>query len=210
MVIARWHTCGQAWVELMRHVWSAGEASLDDRGPVMEAMPLLFEIADFTDDDPIIAEFGDRSLLVAYTAKFTETGVVPPFKYSYGGRLRDLLGVDQIEWVTALLAERPYSKSAWISLTVPGETNTAVPCLTALAFRVRRHQLAMTATFRSQNAFTCYLNYLPLRDIQAEVAEALSLPVGPMRVFVDVPHIYLADIEHVAAILARVPEPSAA
>lgn len=206
MAIARWRTCGQAWVELMRHVWTAGEAGIDDRGPVVEAVPRLFEISGFAEDDPIIGEYGDAASFASYTAKFTETTVVEPFKYSYGGRLRDVLGTDQIEWVTELLADRPYSKSAWISLTVPGESNDAVPCLTALAFRIRRYQVTMTATFRSQNALTCYLNYVPLRGIQAEVAAALGLPIGPMRVFVDVPHIYVADMDQVAGILAKVPE----
>lgn len=210
MTIERWLTCGHAWVGLMRHVWTAGEAGIDDRGPVIESVPRLFEISNFSWDDPIISEYGDAEMFSRYTEKFTRTDVVPPFKYSYGARLRELLGVDQLDWVVRLLANRPYSKSAWISLTVPDENSQAVPCLTALAFRIRGYQVTMTATFRSQNAFTCYLNYVPLRNIQMEVADALSLPVGPMRVFVDVPHIYVADADKVAGILAEVPEHNAA
>lgn len=203
-------TCGQAWIALMRHVWTVGEAGIDDRGPVIEGSPRLFEIATFSWDDPIIREHGDGDKVARYNAKFARTEILPPFKYSYGARLRELLGVDQIEWVVQLLAGRPYSKSGWISLTVPGEAHHAVPCLTALSFRIRGYRVTMTATFRSQNAFTCYLNYVPLRNIQVEVADALSLPVGPMRVFVDVPHIYVADADRVASILAEVPEHHAA
>lgn len=205
-----WLTCGQAWIALMRHVWMAGEAGIDDRGPVIEAVPRLFEIANFSWDDPLIREYGETDKVARYTAKFARTDVIPPFKYSYGARLRQLLGVDQIEWIIKLLAGRPYSKSAWVTLTVPGEPDHAVPCLTALSFRIRGYQVTMTATFRSQNAFTCYLNYVPLRTIQLEIADALSLPVGPMRVFVDVPHIYAADADKVACILAAIPENHAA
>ncbi|MQA95684.1 MAG: hypothetical protein GEV11_13910 [Streptosporangiales bacterium] len=186
----------------MRHVRASGVPADDDRGPVLEAEPVLFEIAGFADDDAIVSRFGDAAKMPLYRAKFTRTTVIPPFKYSYGARLRALRGVDQIRWVTRLLRHRPYSKSAWVSLTVPGERYDAVPCLTGLAFRIRDGRLLMTAAFRSQNAFTAYLNYLPLRTIQTEVAAALGLPHGPMRVFVDVPHVYVADLAKVDAILA--------
>jgi thymidylate synthase len=105
--VERWHTCGEAWIGLMRHVWTTGEAGLDDRGPVIEAPPRLFEIATLDWDDPIVRAYGDAEALARYTAKFTRTDVVPPFKYSYGARLRDLRGVDQLDWVIELLRSRP-------------------------------------------------------------------------------------------------------
>jgi thymidylate synthase len=117
--------------------------------------------------------------------------------------------VDQLAWVSRLLTERPYSKSGWISLTVPGERPDAVPCLTGLSFRARRQALHMSAVFRSQNAYTCYLNYLPLRDVQGEVATVLGLASGVMRVFVDVPHLYVADAGRVDAVLSAAPTPQA-
>jgi thymidylate synthase len=208
--IDRWQTCGEAWVALLRHVWRFGEAAIDDRGAIIEAPPTLFEIASLGWQDPIIGEYGDAEAAGRYTAKFTRLDVVAPFKYSYGARLRELQGVDQIQWVIGLLRARPWTKSGWISLTVPGECGDAVPCLSALSFRIRSYRVAMTATFRSQNAYTCYLNYIPLRTIQLEVADGLGLPAGSMRVFVDVPHIYVADTAEVAKVLAAVPESTAA
>lgn len=206
----RWRTCGEAWIGLLRHVWSHGEAGIDDRGAIIEAPPWLFEVATLSWDDPIVAEYGNESAIERYTEKFTRNDVVPPFKYSYGARLRNLQGVDQIRWVIDQLRLRPWTKSAWISLTVPGERGDAVPCLAALAFRVRSYRVAMTATFRSQNAFTCYLNYIPLHGVHMEVADGVGLPAGPMRVFVDVPHVYITDAAQVADILAAAPTPNAA
>jgi thymidylate synthase len=204
-VVQRWETAGEAWVGLLRYVWTAGETGLDDRGPVLEAPPRLFEIVSLSWDDEIIQRYGDAGSVSRYTAKFTDTTIVPGFKYSYGGRLRELRGVDQLRWAADLLRARPWSKSAWISLTVPGERPDEVPCLAAVSFRIRHANLNMTAAFRSQNAYTSYLNYVPLRDIQVEVADALGLPAGPMRVFVDVPHVYVADADEVTAILSAVP-----
>jgi len=204
-MIPRWATCGQAWVALMRHVTDAAEPADDDRGPVLEAPPALFEMADLGWDDPLISRFAQAAEVERYTRKFTSTSVCAPFKYSYGERLRDLQGVDQLAWVRELLTRRPSSKSAWISLTVPGERPDAVPCLTGLAFRLRHGAVAMSAAFRSQNAYTSYLNYLPLRDVQRGMAGSLGLACGPMRVYVDVPHVYMADADKVKVILSALP-----
>lgn len=200
-----WPDCGRAWLALMRHVLAAAWPADDDRGPVLEGPPALFEIAAFPAADPVLARFCDPGKAALYARKFTEDSVVPPFKYSYGSRLRELQGVDQIGWVARLLAARPYSKSGWISLTVPGEDPDAVPCLAAAAFRRRRGELSISAIFRSQNAYTAPLNYLPLRGVQAQVARRLGLPCGPMRVYVDVPHVYVADAVEVRAILDAIP-----
>jgi len=202
-----WPDCGRAWLALMTHVLAAAWPADDDRGPVIEGPPALFEIRAFPATDPVLAQFSDPGKAALYARKFTENAVVPPFKYSYGSRLRELQGVDQIEWAARLLAARPYSKSGWISLTVPGEDPDAVPCLAAAAFRCRRGELSVSAIFRSQNAYTAPLNYLPLRDIQAQVARHLRLPSGPMRVYVDVPHVYVADAGEVRAVLDAIPVP---
>ncbi|RVX45901.1 hypothetical protein EDD27_8727 [Nonomuraea polychroma] len=39
----------------------------------------------------------------------------------------------------------------------------------------------MTATFRSQNACTSYLDYVPLADVHARMARTLRLERGPLR-----------------------------
>ncbi|GIH76064.1 thymidylate synthase [Planobispora longispora] len=199
--LLRFASCGETWIWLMHHVRDNGGPAEDDRGPIIEAPPVLFEIADLDWDDPVLESYGDAGKISLYSSKFSELTVVPPFKYSYGGRIRRFLGVNQLRWVADVLRAKPYSKSGWISLTGPGERQDAVPCLTALAFRLREGRLAMTATFRSQNAFTSYLNYVPLRSIQCEVADDLKVSCGSMRIFVDVPHIYAVDVPAVDEIL---------
>ncbi|MER5645441.1 hypothetical protein [Streptosporangium sp. NPDC002524] len=185
----------------MRYVTHNGGPALDDRGPIIEAPAVLFEVTGLAWDDPVLKCYGDTGKIPLYSSKFSERSVVPPFKYSYGGRLRQFLGVDQLGWISDVLRAKPYTKSGWISLTAPGEPPDAVPCLTSLAFRLRAGRLVMTAAFRSQNVFTSYLNYVPLRGIQREVADCLTVGCGSMRVFVDVPHIYTADEVAVEEIL---------
>lgn len=204
--VRRWETCGRAWVGVLRHVWRSGEAGMEERGPIIEGTPILFEVASLSWEDPILREYGDNARLVRRAEERTRRTV----RGAYGPRLRDLQGVDQISWVTGLLRARPWTTSAWISLTVPGESGDGVPCLAALSFRIRGYRLIMTAMFRSQNVYRGYLSYIPLRALQVEVAEELGLPTGPLRVFIDVPHVDVADAERVATVLAAVPEPNAA
>ncbi|WP_242614606.1 hypothetical protein [Actinomadura roseirufa] len=204
--VRRWDTCGQAWIGVLRHVWSAGTAGLEDHAPIIEGPPLLFEVASLSWEDPILREHGDRTRLVRRAEERTRRAV----HGRYGPRLRGLGGVDQLAWVVDLLRARPWTTSAWISLTLPGEPADGVPCLTALSFRIRGYRLIMTGMFRSQNVYLGYLSYVPLRGVQVQVAGELGLPAGPLRVFVDVPHVRVADAERVAAVLAAVPEPNAA
>lgn len=207
--VRRWESCGRAWLALLRHVWTAGEAGMEDRGPIIEGPPVLFEITALSWDDPLLRAHGDRVRMARAVREAS-----PPRDLTrrggageYSVRLRDLHGVDQVRWVTELLRARPWTTSAWISLTVPGEAVDAVPCLAALSFRIRGYQLIMTAMFRSQNAYRAYLSYIPLRGVQQEVADGLGLPAGPMRVFVDVPYVAVSDAERVASILAAPPGP---
>ncbi|MDL4818754.1 hypothetical protein [Actinomadura opuntiae] len=204
--VRRWETCGRAWIGVLRHVWAAGVAGMEDAGPIIEGPPLLFEISSLSWEDPILLKHGDRDRIARRVQERARDAVIG----RYGPRLRDLDGVDQLRWVVGLLRARPWTTSAWISLTLPGEDAAAVPCLTALSFRIRGYRLIMTGMFRSQDVFRGYLTYVPLREVQLQVAEELGLPAGPLRVFVDVPHVRVADAERVAALLAAMPEPNAA
>ncbi|MFD0691165.1 hypothetical protein [Actinomadura fibrosa] len=202
----RFETCGRAWIAVLRHVWSAGVAGMEDQGPIIEGPPTLFEVASLSWEDPILREYGDRTRIGDRGQERARRAG----RSRYGPRLRELGGVDQLAWVVDLLRARPWTTSAWISLTVPGESAEDMPCLTALSFRIRDYRLIMTAMFRSQNVYRGYLTYIPLRGVQLQVAEELGLPSGPLRVFVDVPHILVGDAERVASVLAAIPEPSAA
>ena len=59
--VRRWETCGQAWIGVLRHVWAAGEAGLEDGGPIIEGPPLVFEINSLSWEDPLLHEHGDRA-----------------------------------------------------------------------------------------------------------------------------------------------------
>ncbi len=90
--VRRWETCGLAWIGVLRHVWSAGEAGLEDGGPIIEGPPLLFEVGSLSWEDPILHEYGDHARLVRRAQERTRRVV----RGRYWPRLHDLDGHDQI------------------------------------------------------------------------------------------------------------------
>ncbi|WP_308166475.1 hypothetical protein [Actinomadura sp. NEAU-AAG7] len=217
--VRRFETCGQAWIGALRHVWTAGVAGLDDSGPIIEGPPVLFEVASLSWEDPLLREHGDRVGLARRARERTRPGAQErdgpglrgPGLCGPGlGGAGGVDGVDRLGWVVDLLRARPWTTSAWIPLALPGEPAEGLPCVTALSFRIRGYRLIMTGMFRSQDVYAGYLTYIPLRGVQLQVAEELGLPAGPLRVFVDVPHVRVADAERVAAVLTALPKPSAA
>lgn len=172
--VRRWETCGQAWIGVLRHVWRAGEAGLEDGGPIIEGPPLLFEVGALSWEDPILHEHGDRARIVRRAQERTRRAV----RGRYWPRLHDLDGNDQIRWVVDLLRARPWTTSAWISLTIPGEPAEGLPSLTALSFRIRGYRLIMTAMFRSQNVYRGYLTYIRSARCRSRSPTSWACPPG--------------------------------
>ena len=173
--VRRWETCGQAWIGVLRHVWAAGEAGMEETGPIIEGPPALFEIASLSWEDPILLEHGDRARLVRRAQERTRRTV----RGRYWPRLHDVQGHDQIRWVVDLLRARPWTTSAWISLTIPGEPAEGLPCLTALSFRIHGYRLIMTAMFRAQNVHRGYLAYIRSGRSRSESPRSSGLRRGP-------------------------------
>jgi thymidylate synthase len=196
-------SCGEAWISYLQYVLDQGVEQQDDDGLLIEAPPVVLQILDFYEPDPILVSHAHTDLLARYRDKVFKREVIFPFKYSYGDRLFNQSGVDQVEWMMDLLRTRTTSKSAAVSLLRPGEQFREVPCLTGLMAKIRTHQLLLTSIFRSQNAYTSYLNFLPLREVQLIMANGLAVEPGAFTVFVNTPHIYYKDTSSVVGIVNK-------
>lgn len=204
--MARYRTCGHAWVDLMRSCLRSGHAVDDDKGTILELPPQSFDIGLLEAGDPILRGHGDLGLLPSYREKYLGSAVLPMFGYSYGQRLFSG-GPSPWDEVVARLRLQSWSKSAWLPVILPSDLSGKVPCLAALSLRVRDRRTSVTAIFRSQNLLRCYLNYLPLAELQRDLARCLDLRTGPLRVYVESPHLYERDVPQVRSILAGVGDP---
>ena len=127
--------------------------------------------------------------------------VLPQFKMSYGARLFDLNGIDQVELIVKKLRKKWWSKSASIGLLMPGDSAPKMPCLISVSTRIRDDALILTGTFRSQNVLRSYGNMFGLRALQNKIANKLKKPLGRLEIFVVCPHVYSSDIEKAQNVL---------
>ena len=132
----------------------------------------------------------------SYQEKMLNPEVPPDISYTYGNRLRaffrsDEKAIDTLESVKAILRRDPESRHAYISLwDVPtdladGEDSghSATPCLVTLFFRRSEGRLTLTATYRSHNLLTAWLqNVYGLIRIQREVCQHVEVPPGALTV----------------------------
>jgi thymidylate synthase len=201
-----YRTCGEAWVGLLVEALVGGEMVEDDKGPLFEISPQLFEISATTNRDALLERFGTLAVLADYREKYLGNRVLPRFSYSYGARL---FSGEPSAWDLAikLLQRKPWSKSAWIPIIEAADLGKAVPCLAGIGLRIRSGQSIVTAAYRSQNIMHCYLNYLPLSELQIKAANELGVEAGPLRVYIESPHLYELDLGAARTILEAYSRP---
>jgi len=98
--------------------------------------------------------------------------------YSYGNRLRSHFQIDTLETVINVLSQDINSRHAYIALWDTHcdlECENSVPCLASLFFRYFDSKLTLTATFRTHNALSAWLeNVYGLMAIQNYVVEQVN------------------------------------
>lgn len=192
---------GELWLSYMSHIVQNGSSVPDDREEILETGPVCCEVAHIDGEDPIIKRYADKTIIELYVKKMYAMELMPEFNSSYGDRLFNYDGVNQIQWLIEKLAKNQFAKSAAISLLKPQDTAPRIPCLVGLQPVLRHSTLTLNATFRSQNAFRAYGNFFGLSAILNEMAVALRVEPGSIRAFVVCPHIYRSDIKDAKEII---------
>ena len=109
--------------------------------------------------------------------------------YTYGERLFDYFGVDQVGIMAQKLHQFPFNKGALATLWQPTIDNFPqrqpwhTPCLTLIQGICQEEKLHLTAYFRSNDMFGAWLlNAFALRRLQAVLAEKIDKEVGVLTV----------------------------
>lgn len=118
---------------------------------------------------------------------------------SYGPRLRNLNGVDQIQYVADLLKNEPYSRRILLSFWNPvNDEDSVVPCYTTVQFKVIDGYINLIVTQRSGDAFIGVPNDVLLFAYMASLFSYYTgLIVGTVYYTVNDFHIYE---EHLPAV----------
>ncbi len=196
-------TVGRAWVSYLSRTISQGIKIPDDKEPIYEARATTIFIEKPWRNDDILKRFGDPRIIELYIRKMFSREIIAELNSCYGDRLFDNRGVNQIEWAVERLKSKWWSKAASVGLLIPNDPGPRIPCLTTIQFQIRNDRLLFTATFRSQNVFRAYANFIGLYEVHKVVAEELGIKAGSMTVFCVSPHVYELDLEAAHRVLAR-------
>jgi hypothetical protein len=183
------------WEELVvRTVRFGRPVSLAD-GPRLELLNAKVVISrPEADAEDALARYGfDLGQFEEYQKRILSAELPDNISYTYGNRLRGYFGSrpDTLEHVASAFLADPETRHGYISLwdtfvDLPqngSERPDSRPCLTTLFFRLTEGALSLTATYRSHNLLTAWLeNVYGLMAIQRHVAERVGIPVGPVTV----------------------------
>ena len=189
-------TAGAAWVQYLRHVLDHGRPLGNEPDPILEAPPIAIIVQSVDDDDTIVQVHGDANVTKLYTRKMFSEEVVEELGTTYGDRLFNYDGHDQIATAINRLKADWWTNKATLTLLDPLELwpERRMPCLTVVDLKIRDSQLTLLAFFRSQNAMNAYGNMYGLRAIQSFCAKQLGVEEGPLTLFVSSPHLHERDV----------------
>lgn len=177
-----------AWQELIFRLSRFGHRNQLKKGERIELQNTKVIIEEpLEESEELLAEYGfSLAHFKEYQKNLLSANLLGQ-PYSYGHRLHAYFQLDTIDAVIKLLHADRESRHAYISLWDTHcdlARSNSVPCLVSLYFRYFAEKLTLTATFRTHNAVSAWLeNIYGLMEIQNYVATQIAVPVGAMTVF---------------------------
>jgi len=196
-MVIRGKQVAEVWVKLLYHILNFGNIT-----PTQYSVPqkeILNVISIITDEDPdnlYIPEWFpyDRAHFEEYVPHVLTAQSIPNVAYTYGQRMFDHHGIDQIENMIRILKESSESRRAAAVTWDPKEdgNNENPPCLVSVHALVREDRLKMTCTFRSHDIYRAYPeNALALRKLQQKIANAVGVDrLGELNILSQSAHLY--------------------
>jgi thymidylate synthase len=189
---------GLGWLEVSRRILELGADATYD-GAATKELALVTLVVDEPDpSDELIASLADPDRLEWMKRNFTEPADVPELGHarSYGKRLRDYEGRDQVAWAIERLRADPETRSATITTFQPLADTSYIPCVSLLDFWRARNALELVVYAHSLDfGKKAYGNLVELARLQHEVADAVEWPVGRLVIHAKSAHVYEPELE---------------
>ena len=140
--------------------------------------------------DSFIARYGDSEVIRHTLQKFSKGVVMTNRPFTYGERLYNKNGIDQIDWIINRVLAKRETKSATINLLNE--------------VKIRQERLNLQFFFRSQNIVgRQYANLLALSKLQADIAFRLGVAIGRLQGYIASAHIYEYDFPFAQKIINK-------
>jgi thymidylate synthase len=204
-----------AWLRILNLIMRYGRIKKTRYAQENELKELLNVMAVVTGENidtpylPHYFPFSEKDLKTYYPQVLSAKSI-PGVSYTYGQRLRDHEGIDQIDEIINLIKRRPFSKKMvaftphvardWARNNIDrGDT----PCLTQLLFSIQDDMLFATAHFRSQDMVHGWpRNVFSLIKLQDMIARETGYKRGSFCIVSHSAHMYSDDFELVTKILS--------
>ena len=131
-----------------------------------------------------------------YLNAFLDREVPEGSSYTYGNRLRQFFGVDQVEWMkNKLISARHTRRAVAVTYYPPVDEKSSVPpCLNWMQFLERDGKLDMFAIFRSHDMFKAAIpNAISLIGLISWMSEQTGMEKGKLVITSYSAHIYEED-----------------
>jgi len=206
-------TTAQTWLKILQNIMRYGRNKTTRYTQENELKELLNVMAVVYDEDPDKPHLPHyfpftQKDLDSYYPQVLSAKQIPGIAYTYGQRLRNHDGVDQIAKIIELIKTRPFSKKM-IAFTanVAQDWNQVnkgdTPCLTQVVFSIQDGKLFATTHFRSQDMVHGWpRNVFSLRKLQKIIADETGYIMGAFVMITHSAHIYSDDYALVEKILS--------
>lgn len=206
-IVVRAENVSKAWPEILKNLLMFGITSkpvihYDQNGSdTLKELPNLVVVVSGESDSLDNLELTKADVNI-YVENFFSKECIPE-DYTYGERLFNYDGFDQIDRMIKKLKKFPQDKGALAVLWKPKEDSfpsyksmkpKRVPCLTCIQCQVWENKLYMTAYFRSNDMGSAWpLNAFALQELQKRISGELNTQIGSLTTISNMAQLYSRD-----------------
>jgi len=200
---------GEAWYNILKLINKFGIEKKSQYGENQKELICLTSV--ITKEDPDDPKWFDyfqftKEELENYFPQVISDKGVEGMSYTYGTRLRNHKGIDQVQRMIDVLKKENYSRRA-IAFTWNVEedyNNPKSPCLDLVHALVQEGKLYMTCYIRSNDMFDAWpRNAFALRKLQKMITQEIGLTMGNLIIISNSAHYYARSYNKVAEILEK-------
>ncbi|MFA5080859.1 MAG: thymidylate synthase [Candidatus Paceibacterota bacterium] len=197
------------WLKVLDRIIRFGKDKMSSYGECQkELLDTITVINNDDPDNPVLPEylyFNEQDLINYYSQLMTDK-IFDGVEYTYGSRLRNHNGINQIEGIINELKRENFSRRA-IAFTWNVEkdfNNEKCPCLDLIQALIQNEHIYLTAYFRSNDMYRAWpQNAYGLLKVQKEISEALGLKIGKLAIISCSAHIYERDLKEAQHLLSK-------
>ncbi|MFA5228540.1 MAG: thymidylate synthase [Candidatus Paceibacterota bacterium] len=187
------------WIKVLDKINKFGFEKMSSYDEKQRELLDIITVIDGEDpDNPYIPDYFyfNKNDLINYYPQMMTDAVFPGVEYTYGSRLRNHEGINQIDLIVKELQREAFSRRA-IAFTWNVEKDcksSKSPCLDLVQALIQDNKIYLTAYFRSNDMFRAWpQNAFGLLKIQKEIAEKLNIGLGKLAIISSSAHIYERD-----------------